>query len=115
MNRQEYIAKLREKNGYCNCSELAKLSERRKKVERLERECEQFRSKMDYPIIEKKYLTFLKAYRKKIKEFADENGKYQETLQDCLDEGRVLIQMQQMDIETVNCASCHQQIAVLTE
>jgi len=51
MNRQEYIAKLREKNGYCNCSELAKLSERRKKVERLERECEQFRSKMDYPII----------------------------------------------------------------
>jgi len=117
MNREQYIAQLKEQNGYCECPELQVLFAKRKKVQELERKAEEFGSEVvpgrEDPEDEK----FLGDFDTSFERFIDVEVAYQELLQDYFDERKVVIQVNDYGIETINCANpkCGQQIAVMEE
>lgn len=67
MNRQEYIEKLMQGNGYCECPDLAKLFEKRKAAMDLEARCNFFKHNADLEKPLPRDRAFIRDYQEEVR------------------------------------------------
>jgi hypothetical protein len=113
MNREDYVLELEKENGYCECPELQRLYDKRRKVEKLEKECEEFNIDADFSEIRNEDLRYWEDYRDRIGELDRANENYVDTLQDYLERESVVLTRKKFGLETINCALCDQQIGIV--
>lgn len=132
MNREEYFNELRQRNGDCNCLPLAVLYSKREDTNYLERECEALSKGLDidHPRLNDK--PRLRKFKEKAEQFQSAVRDYNLKITELIEEGdlnvfshnpkdkstrqifaRSLQRFSEVELITVNCSSCNQQVDIL--
>jgi len=138
MNLKDYIEQLENKNGYCQCQDLAPLYEQRKRTESLFPSCKAFQADVDLKNPLPQDRPFIQKYKEKVREVHGEAEEYYNQLTNLVSSGRLRLTHHNSEelkplrpislgelelivdnveneraIVTVHCSNCDQQIDLI--
>lgn len=106
MEEQDYINSLKKKNGYCDCPDLKQLYKLKKIAEWREH-----LSDLAERLVTKEYLSEIK-YREQVNKFEKSIQNYEKELSDLFKDKKITLRDSGLELRTINCSICDQQIDI---